>query len=134
MGHRDGVALRSRRESAGDGDRALDRHVRHIGVLSGCGDLTEDEERAVGLETLVGGFAEAAGVEGFPGGLQLSRVKHLTINWLEKEPHAICLKITTVMEIPPPVVVAQKPRNKKVVKSRMIPEPQRLSHLSCAQG
>ena len=44
------VAAGARREAAGDRDRALDAHVRHIGVLSGRRDLAEDEERPIGVD------------------------------------------------------------------------------------
>src|SRR5215213_1208081 len=40
----------TRREAAGDGDGVLDRHVGHVRVLAGEGDLAEHEERPVGFD------------------------------------------------------------------------------------
>src|SRR5262249_22014757 len=50
VGQRDHVALGARREAAGDRDRALDRHVRHIRILARGLDLAENEERPVGFD------------------------------------------------------------------------------------
>ena len=46
----DAVAAGARREAAGDRYRAFDAHIGHVGILSGGGDLAEDEERPVGLD------------------------------------------------------------------------------------
>ena len=46
----DVVAIGPRREAAGDRDRGLDRHVRHVGILARLRDLAEDEERPIGLD------------------------------------------------------------------------------------
>ena len=43
-------AIGARREAAGDRDRVLDRHVRHVGVLAGHRHLAQDEERPIDLD------------------------------------------------------------------------------------
>jgi hypothetical protein len=60
--------------------------------------------------------------------------QHLTINWLNPEPKAIFLKITTVTETQPRVVAAQKPRKKQAVKNRTILAPLRSFRPNCARG
>src|SRR5215204_6295978 len=50
MRDRDTVAARARRKSAGDGDGALRGHIRHVRILAGCGDFTENKERTIGFD------------------------------------------------------------------------------------